>query len=96
VPTPGRIFFQAVLGIGAKVRWYNPNRPPLLLIAGEKDRTVPSPMVRSNYRKHLRSPVLTAFREFSGRSHWLCNEEGWQDIADDALCWARQQAALRY
>jgi pimeloyl-ACP methyl ester carboxylesterase len=91
VPTPGRIFFQAVLGFGAKVRWDNPNRPPLLLIAGEKDRTVPSPMVRSNYRKHLRSPVLTAFREFSGRSHWLCNEEGWQDIADDALCWARQQ-----
>ncbi|MFC5343405.1 alpha/beta hydrolase (plasmid) [Brevundimonas staleyi] len=95
VPTPGRIFFQAVLGIGAKVRWNNPNRPPLLLIAGEKDRTVPAPMVRANYRKHLRSPVLTAFRQFPGRSHWLCNEEGWQDVADYALSWARQQAASR-
>jgi pimeloyl-ACP methyl ester carboxylesterase len=95
VPTPGRIFFQAVLGIGAKVRWDNPDRPPLLLIAGEKDRTVPAPMVRATYRKHLRSPALTAFREFAGRSHWLCNERGWQDVADFALTWARQQAAAR-
>jgi pimeloyl-ACP methyl ester carboxylesterase len=96
VPTPGRIFFQAVLGIGAKVRWNNPDRPPLLLIAGEKDRTVPAPMVRSTYRKQIRSPSPTAFRAFSGRSHWLCNEQGWQDVADFALGWAREQSIARY
>ncbi|MBB4838576.1 pimeloyl-ACP methyl ester carboxylesterase [Sphingomonas kyeonggiensis] len=92
VPTPGRVFFQAVLGIGARVRWDNPDRPPLMLIAGAKDRTVPAPMVRANYRKHLRSPVDTVFHEFPGRSHWLCNEDGWEEVADRALSWARTAA----
>lgn len=92
VPTPGRIFFQALLGIGAKVRWTNPDRPPLLLIAGEEDRTVPAPMVRSNYRKHLRSPVAAAYHQFPGRSHWLCNEDGWEEVADRALSWALEHA----
>ncbi|MEP9360246.1 alpha/beta hydrolase [Sphingomonas sp. KR3-1] len=92
VPTPGRIFFQALLGIGSRLRWDNPDRPPLMLIAGGKDRTVPAAMVRANYRKYLRSPADTAFHEFPGRSHWLCNEDGWEEVADRALSWARTAA----
>lgn len=92
VPTPGRIFFQLLLGIGARLRWDNPNRPPLMLIAGGKDRTVPMAMVRANYRKQLRAPSDTAFHEFPGRSHWLCNEDGWEEVADRALSWARTAA----
>jgi hypothetical protein len=40
VPTPGRIYFHAALGLSAGINPKNPNRAPLLLIAGEKDRTV--------------------------------------------------------
>lgn len=90
VPTPGRIFFQAALGVASKVRWDNPDRAPLLLIAGEQDRTVPLSMVRAAYRKHLRSPVVTDFEVYPRRSHWLCNEEGWEEVADRALAWAIQ------
>jgi pimeloyl-ACP methyl ester carboxylesterase len=93
VPTPGRIFFQAALGIGARVRWGNADRPPLMLIAGEKDRTVHPSMVRGAYRRHLRSPVETAFHAFPGRSHFLCNEDGWEEVADRALSWAKTAAA---
>lgn len=89
VPAPGRIFFQALLGIGSRIRWANPDRAPLLLIAGEKDRTVPAAMVRTNFRKQQRAPSRTEFREFPGRSHWLCNESGWEEVADAALDWAR-------
>jgi pimeloyl-ACP methyl ester carboxylesterase len=92
VPAPGRIFFQALLGIGSRVRWDNPDRAPLLLIAGEKDRTVPAPMVRATYRRHLKSPARTGFHAFAGRSHWLCNEDGWEEVADRALAWAVQHA----
>ncbi|MFZ5749213.1 MAG: alpha/beta hydrolase [Pseudomonadota bacterium] len=88
VPAPGRPFFQAALGIGPGVDWKNPRRPPILLIAGEKDRIVPPSMVRANYRRHLRSPAPAALYEFAGRSHWLCNEEGWEEVADRALSWA--------
>lgn len=89
VPAPGRIFFQAPLGIGSRVRWANPDRAPLLLIEGERDRTVPASMVRANYRRQRRAPSPTEYREFPGRSHWLCNETGWEEVADAALDWAQ-------
>ena len=88
VPTPGRIFFEAPLGIGSRVQFASPTRAPLLLIAGEKDRTVPAPMVRANARKQSRARSQTDFQLFVGRSHWLCNEPGWEEVADFALDWA--------
>jgi pimeloyl-ACP methyl ester carboxylesterase len=92
VPTPGRIYFQAALGIGIGVDWKNPKRAPLLLIAGEKDRTVTPGMVKSAYEKHSKSPVTTAFKSFPGRSHYLCLEPGWEEVADYAINWAEQNA----
>ncbi|MGQ0648930.1 MAG: alpha/beta hydrolase [Gemmatimonadaceae bacterium] len=89
VPAPGRIFWQAALGIQNGVNYRNPNRAPLLVIAGEDDRTVQPSMVRAAYRKHQRSSSPTAFKEFAGRSHFLCGEPGWEEVADYALNWAR-------
>ena len=92
VPSPGRIFWQAVIGNNATVNWKNPRRAPLLLIAGEFDKTVPAPMVRSNFRLQKRAPSPTAFHQFKGRSHYLCAEPGWEEVADYALGWARDYA----
>lgn len=93
VPAPGRIYFQAALGIGNRINWRNDRRPPLLLIAGEKDRTADAAMVRAMYRRHRRSRSVTALQPFPGRSHWLCAEPGWEEIADAALTWASAHAA---
>lgn len=90
VPTPGRIYFQAALGIGIGVNWANPDRAPLLLIAGENDKTVTASMVRAAYRKHRRSPAVTELKSFGGRSHFLCGEPGWEEVADYAIDWALQ------
>ncbi len=95
VPAPGRIFYQWLLGIGSRVRWGNPGRAPILLIAGDADRIAPKALVRANYRRLRRSPVPTAFEAFPGRSHWLCNESGWEEVADRALAWARAHARAR-
>jgi pimeloyl-ACP methyl ester carboxylesterase len=92
VPTPGRIFWQSVLGFGSRIRFSNPERPPLLIIAGEADRTVPLPTVRRNYRKQTAAASVTEFKAFSGRSHYLCNEPGWEEVADFALDWAKRIA----
>lgn len=94
VPSPGRIFYQAVLGIDSKVTWNNPKRPPLLVVAGEDDRTVPTSMARANYGKQRRAPSPTAFKEFRGRCHYLCNEPGWEEVADYALDWAQDTLRL--
>ena len=88
VPSPGRIFFDVVLGRGAKVNWKNPRRAPLLLIAAEHDRTVPAPMVKTNYKAQKKAGSATDFHLFYGRSHYLCNEAGWEDVADYCLDWA--------
>lgn len=92
VPTAGRIFFQAVLGKGSKIKSPNPERPPLLLTAAEFDRTVPLPMVRTNAKKQAKSPSKTEFKIFPKRSHFLCLESGWEEVADFVLDWAVEAA----
>jgi pimeloyl-ACP methyl ester carboxylesterase len=91
VPAPGRIYFQAALGLGNGVNFSNPKRPPLLLVAGEKDRTSTPSMARAMYKKHCRSPVPVELVTFAGRSHWLIAEPGWQEVAGKALEWAEAQ-----
>lgn len=92
VPAPGRVFFDTLFGIGNRVRWSNPGRAPLLLIAGAEDRFVPAAMVRGNYRRQCAAPGITEFQCLPRRTHWLCNERGWEDVADHALGWAVRHA----
>ncbi len=87
IPTPGRPFFQAATGSGTKLDYRNGNRAPLLLIAGDADRTVPASMNRSNFRKYRSSEAVTEFRAFPGRSHWIIAEPGWEEVADVCLDW---------
>jgi len=87
-PTPGRLYYQGALAIGTGIHPRNPDRPPLLLIAGEKDITITPSMVRATFRKQRHAPSLTAFKSFPGRSHFLFAEPGWEEIADYAIRWA--------
>ncbi|WP_224361232.1 alpha/beta hydrolase [Hyalangium versicolor] len=92
VQTPGRIFFQALLGKGSKIKSPNPERPPLLLTAAEFDRTVPPPMVQATTKKQSKSPSKTEYKFFPNRSHVLCLEKGWEEVADFVLDWAVEAA----
>ncbi|WDT76805.1 MAG: alpha/beta hydrolase [Candidatus Manganitrophus sp.] len=68
-------------------------RPPLLMIAGEKDHLMPAALNRANYERYKSSPSITEFKEFPGRDHYIIGERGWEEVADDALDWAiRAQA----
>ena len=95
VPAPGRIFYQAAFGAGTGVKFSNAARAPLLLIAGELDRTVPIAMVRSNFRKLARSGAVTELETFPGRSHFLLGEPGWEEVADYAIEWATARTRPR-
>ncbi len=88
VPTPGRIFYQALLGMGSKIHFANPMRAPLLLTAADQDRTVPLAMVRANYERQSEASSLTELKVFEGKSHFLCLEPGWEEVADFVLDWA--------
>jgi pimeloyl-ACP methyl ester carboxylesterase len=99
IPGPGRPIFQAALAnfnpwAVTKVNYLNPNRAPLLLIAGAEDHQVPASVNRDNYRKYARSKSVTAFKEFPGRSHFIIGQTGWEEVAGYALSWANAQTAM--
>jgi pimeloyl-ACP methyl ester carboxylesterase len=94
VPTPGLLYWQAAFSIGNKVHVYNPDRPPLLLMAGEADLTIEASMVRATYAKQRKARSETAFKAFPGRSHFLIHEPGWEEVADYAIDWIGQLAPL--
>jgi pimeloyl-ACP methyl ester carboxylesterase len=94
IPTSGRIFLQAFLAPfidATKVNYRNALRAPLLIIAGELDRTVQAPMNHANFKKYARSTAVTDYREFPGRTHWICRQPGWEEVADHALDWLATQ-----
>ncbi len=95
IPVPGRIFFQAALGLGNGVTFKNPNRAPLLLITATEDRTSSPSMVRAMFKKHKSAPSLTEFVEFPNRSHWLIAEPGWEEVAEKSVKWAKMNALPR-
>jgi pimeloyl-ACP methyl ester carboxylesterase len=92
IPDSGRPFFQAGFAAfdrasPARVDFANPDRPPLLLIAGEADRAMPPAVVRRQFRAHWASPARTEFRSFPGRTHWLIAQDGWEEIAQACIGW---------
>ena len=99
IPGPGRPIFQAafanfVPGAATTVNRRNRARTPLLLIAGSEDHLVPPTLNRINYRKYSGSGAVTDYQEFAGRSHLLIAQEGWQEVAEFALGWAKAKATL--
>jgi pimeloyl-ACP methyl ester carboxylesterase len=60
---------------------------PLLLIAGSADNIIPASLVRSNHRKYQRSPSITEFKEFAGRTHFIIGQRNWEEVADHILAW---------
>lgn len=93
VPTPGKVYWDGLLNIGPQIRFGEAERPPMLLIAGEKDLIADASMTKAIYNRQKKSPSKTEFHEFKGKSHWLCLEPGWEEVADFALDWAVRNAA---
>lgn len=93
VPTPGRIYYQSVLGVGSAIDWQKADRAPLLLIAAENDRTVEPSMVRQQYKRYQKSRALTEIKTLAARSHLLITEPGWEEVADLALNWVTTLAS---
>ena len=92
VPTPARIFYEAALMIGTRVHPAN-RKQPLFITAGERDRTVTPYLARAAYNIQKHAPARTDFRQFAGRSHFLCGEAGWEEVAGAALEWVAAVAA---
>jgi pimeloyl-ACP methyl ester carboxylesterase len=61
---------------------FSQDHAPLLLMAGDTDHLTPAAMVRRNARRY---ELLVEVREFANRSHFICNQDGWEEVADEAF-----------
>ena len=98
VPGPGRVLFQAGLanfnpGAASKVDFKNPKRAPLLVMANGKDHTVPASSSKATYKLQSRAPSVTELKEYPDRSHYTVGQDGWEEVADYALDWAKRHVA---
>jgi non-heme chloroperoxidase len=90
VPGSGTPVFQAAAAnlnpwTEDRVNTKNPQRGPLLLIAGENDHTVPLTVVAAAYKLQQHNSAVTEFHEMPGRGHSLTIDHGWREVAEVAL-----------
>ena len=55
---------------------------PLLFIAGEKDTIIPASLNKKNFEAYKDKKSKIDFKEFSGRTHYICGQTNWQEVAD--------------
>jgi alpha-beta hydrolase superfamily lysophospholipase len=95
VPAPNRILRQVALAnfspdAPSIVRFHNDSRAPLLLVAGGKDRVVPSSLVKANFDRYRESKADTDYKEFPDQTHFSLLRE--TKVADYVLGWALYRA----
>jgi pimeloyl-ACP methyl ester carboxylesterase len=100
IPASGRVFWGSALANihpghdDPWVNYRNPDRAPLLFISGSEDNLMPPSIQKSN-AKHYRAPgLVTEVKEYEGYAHLLPAQQGWEEIADDALAWAVEHSKL--
>lgn len=98
VPAPGLPLFQAATAnlnpwTQAKVDTRFEGRGPLLIIAADKDHTVPLSIARASYRLQSKNKSLTEIVEMQGRGHSLVFDNGWKDVAQIALDFMSRKAS---
>jgi pimeloyl-ACP methyl ester carboxylesterase len=63
---------------------------PLLFVAGVEDHIIPYELVERNSKAYTDGQSITAFKEFKGRSHYICGEPGWEEVAQYIYNWITQ------
>jgi pimeloyl-ACP methyl ester carboxylesterase len=81
---------QESLGGIAKIDFRKPHAP-LLLTAGSDDNIIPPDLNRSNYAKYRASSSPTDFKEFTGRTHFVIGQKGWEEVAGYVKGWLKEK-----
>lgn len=77
---------QSILTLQGRINFKKPHAP-LLLIGGDKDNLIPLKLVKSNVRAYRKSEGVVDFQSFDNRSHFICNQPGWEEVAQASIDW---------
>ena len=91
VPAPNRVLLQTAFTnftshTAITINSRNDTRAPLLLVAGGRDRVVPSSLVKANFELYRESKAETDYKEFPNEAHFTLLQE--TKVADYVLGWA--------
>jgi pimeloyl-ACP methyl ester carboxylesterase len=64
---------------------------PLLFIAGELDRIIPSALNRKNFEAYKDEGSIRDFKEFQGRTHFIVGQDNWEEVAGFVANWIDKQ-----
>lgn len=63
-----------------KIDFKKPHNP-LLIIAGEKDNIIPTSLNKKNFEAYKDKNSRIDFKEFAGRTHYICGQQNWEEVA---------------
>jgi pimeloyl-ACP methyl ester carboxylesterase len=97
VPAAGAPLFQAATAnlnpwTEVKVDTENPERGALLIIAGEKDNTVPWSISNASFKRQQRNRGTTEIVQIADRGHALTIDSGWREVAERTLAFLQRHA----
>jgi pimeloyl-ACP methyl ester carboxylesterase len=81
---------RSTLGSQARIGFRDAH-VPLLFVAGDRDHLTPLAMVKRNAAAYASSSATVQFEPFANRSHFICNQEGWEAVAEFCLDWLDQR-----
>lgn len=61
--------------------------PPILFVAGERDHIIPAALNRKNHAAYADPASRRDFTVFTDRTHWICGQDGWEEVAQYVDGW---------
>lgn len=66
---------------------FNSPHSPLLFIGAEKDNIVPKKLNIKNSKAYKHKESIIEYKEFKGKSHSICVQNGWEQVAEYIENW---------
>ncbi|MGN7989704.1 alpha/beta hydrolase [Pedobacter sp. 22226] len=85
-----RNVFRDCMGSSAQIDVELPHAP-LLFIGGEEDKICPADLINKIAKAYTDKGSATAVEIVPGKSHFICNEPGWETIAASIENWIAQR-----
>ncbi|MXV50120.1 alpha/beta fold hydrolase [Pedobacter sp. HMF7647] len=86
VPESYKVSRQLVLNSFSNIDFSKPHEP-VLFIGGEKDNIFPYSLTERIAGKYKDKNSRVDLKIFENRSHFICGEPGWEEVADYILDW---------
>ncbi|WP_207435014.1 alpha/beta hydrolase [Sabulibacter ruber] len=81
-----RNVFRDCMGSAGRVVLDKPH-VPLLFISGSEDKICPADLISKNVKAYDQETGVVDLKEFPNRSHFICGEPGWEEVAETVYQW---------